>query len=405
MRILMIGLNAGYRALISSRPDIELHVIEEQQIIDANPAAYAASWIREVRAGGYQQCDEAKKVAGAWHAEAGFDAVVPGMEYAVELAFQLARQWGLAEPGELAVRACTDKFALRVLAAAAGLPQPRFAAVTSAAQAREFFDGRPMILKPVNRRASVGVIRVDHPGQIDEAWRETVGASEGARVVDRELAWRFQAEDYIDGPEVSVESLVFGGRVIFENITGKQTTDGRYFTEVAHTVPAGLSAADSAGLLADVRRLLAAMDAVAGVFHSEWRISQDGPRLIECAARLPGDLIPALIARSRGVDLYDAFITVLAGQRPVLNPDPRGVAAVRFFRPPAGTFVRLDGQDALDRSPYVFDYEVNLRPGQRVPAFANSWQRAGYYALQCPDQAALEQEVKALERQLNFTVR
>lgn len=404
-RVLMIGLNGGYRPLFDRRSDLELFVIEEPDIIAADPGRFSADWFREVRPGRYQQCSHAEEVARAWHAERRFDVVLPGMEYAVASAFRLARKWGMGEPGAEAVRVCTDKHALRLLAGSAGLPQPRFATVTSADDVREFFDGRPIVLKPTGRRGSVGVVRIDAVSDIEDAWQITARADEGARTAGRDLVWRFQAEDYLDGPEVSVESVVAGGEVVFDNITAKETVGGRYFTEVSHTVPAPLGREVGRDLLTAAHALLGAMHAIDGVFHSEWRLCQEGPRLIECAARLPGDLIPTLVHRVHGVDLYEAFIAVLARHpvRPV--PTARGVASVRFFRPPPGEFVRVDGADLLHDAPDIFDHEIVLSPGQRIPGFENSWQRAGYYALVGDDHAMLARRVEAIDRHLTFVVR
>ncbi|MCH0538713.1 ATP-grasp domain-containing protein [Streptomyces sp. MUM 203J] len=400
----MIGLNGGFRHMVSKRPDLELCVLEEAEIIEANPTAFKAPWIKEVRVGAYQQCDEAAQVARAWHADAPFDVVLPGMEYAVRPAYGLAREWGLGEPGDGATRACTDKLLLRQVARAAGVAQPRYAEAASVDDAKAFFEGRPIVLKPSNRRASVGVIRVDTIDEIKSAWREMTTAGEGFRTVGRELAWRYQCEEYIDGPEISVESVVFRGEVLFENITAKRTVGGRYFTEIGHVTPAPVDDRQRRLILDKVHRLLTAMDVVSGVFHSEWRISDGVPHLVECAARPPGDLIPELIRRSQGVDLYEAFVDVLAGQRPALRTNLRSVTAVQFFRPPAGKFVELRGEEALRNSPYVFDYEVNLQSGQQVPDFSNSWQRAGYFALECPDGAVLASEIEVLNRGLEFIV-
>jgi biotin carboxylase len=400
----MIGLNAGYQALFERRPDLALYVIEEPELVRANPSMLSADWVREVREGAYQQADGAAEVARAWHAEVGFDVVLPGMEYAVRTAFTLAEEWGLGGPGSEAARVCTDKYALRVLAARAGLPQPRFAHVSTADEVHEFFNGRPIVLKPANRRASVGVVRVDRRSDIDAAWRETTETHEGARTVDRDLVWRFQTEEYLDGTELSVETIVANGNVVFDNVTAKETVGGRHFTEIAHLVPAPLDDSQRHELLSAVRCLLRAMGAVDGVFHSEWRLCAEGPRLIECAARPPGDLIPTLIHRASGVDLYEAFITVLSRRPLTLAPTARAVTTVRFFRPPQGEFVCVEGQEHLSDASDVFDYEINLRPGQRVPTFANSWQRAGYYALEGADHATLTRRIAEIDDSLTFVV-
>lgn len=71
--------------------------------------------------------------------------------------------------------------------------------------------GYPFVLKPVDATASLGVVRIDGPEQAAEAW-----AGVEALRARTDLQWgafftigRFIAEQYIPGPEYSVESFSF----------------------------------------------------------------------------------------------------------------------------------------------------------------------------------------------------
>ena len=85
----------------------------------------------------------------------------------------------------------------------------------------------PAVLKPVGREASSGVQRVDGPDALARA------------LADYEPGEALLLEELVAGHEVSVETLVQGGRVLFSSITGKLTTEATssFFVEMGHTVP------------------------------------------------------------------------------------------------------------------------------------------------------------------------
>ncbi len=402
MRVLMVGLNTGYLDVVGRRPDISLHVLEEPTVAAVGEAA-GDPRISELRPACYQQSDEFVVEAEKWHSERPFDVVVAGMEYAVEGAHDLAARWGLRSPGP-AVRTLCDKLRLREAAQGLGIDQPRFAPATTAADVEDFISDGPVVVKPANRRASVGVVRVDTKAEARAAFVESAGADEGYRTAPRDLVWRHMVEAYVPGTEVSVESVWVGGACTFENVTLKDTVGGRYFTEVGHRVPGPVASDEQATVLAANRRLLAGLDVADGVFHSEWKLDQGRAVLIECAARPPGDLIPQLIEQAYGFDLYEALLSVLAGMPFDFPRKARRAAAVSFFRPAPGRVRRIHGVDELARDPRVFDHFVRLNEGDVVDTFQDSWHRAGYVAVAAPDHEAVELALRDLDDAVRFEV-
>jgi len=403
VRVLMVGLNVGYLDLLDRRPDIELLVVEEPSIA-ASVEALTDPRIAEVRTAAYQQVDEYADVVRAWHAESPVDVIVPGMEYAVVGAAALGDELGLRSPGQHAARVLCDKLLLRGAAARLGIDQPRFAEVKSAVDVRDFISDVPVVVKPANRRASVGVIRIDSVEEAAAAFEESVRADEGYRTAPREFSWRYMVEQYVGGTEVSVESLWSGGRPVFENVTLKATVGGRYFTEIGHVVPAPLDAVDEDAVLAANRRLLAGVSVRDGVFHSEWKLEDGRVHLIECAARPPGDLIPQLIERAYGFNLYEALLETLAGRPVELPSRATRSAGVRFFRPPAGRVAAIRGSHVLDEDPRVFDHFIRLEPGDEVDTFENSWHRVGYFAVDAADHDELDAAMEGISRSVVFEV-
>lgn len=86
----------------------------------------------------------------------------------------------------------------------------------------------PVIVKPTGRLGSSGVQRMEDAAELCKAI--TTYADDEHLLI----------EEYIQGREFSVESLIQQGTIIFMNVTQKRTneTDGNFFVEMGHTVPA-----------------------------------------------------------------------------------------------------------------------------------------------------------------------
>ena len=140
----------------------------------------------------------------------------------VEVAGVAADLIGLPSPGLRASRVCRNKQLQRRYLDAWS---PRSIRVGSALPAG--WTTFPAVLKPVGREASSGVQRVDDAAAATAALR------------DYEPGEELLLEELVVGHEVSVESLVQGGQIVFSSITGKVTTEdtSAYFVEMGHTVP------------------------------------------------------------------------------------------------------------------------------------------------------------------------
>src|SRR5439155_6609845 len=124
-------------------------------------------------------------------------------------------------------------------------------------------------------------------------------------------------EQRVDGPELSVESLVQDGRVIFASATDKETTESHAstFVELAHGVPTAREEVRGPLLRANAR-LLDLLGFQDGIAHSEWRIGPDGrPLLMEIAGRTPGDGLLPLYQLATGAPLEPEIIRIALGER------------------------------------------------------------------------------------------
>ncbi|MDQ2814649.1 MAG: ATP-grasp domain-containing protein [Actinomycetota bacterium] len=227
---------------------------------------------------------------------------------------------------------CRDKHLTRQALDAGGVPQPRSVLVADASQAAEVAGqvGYPVVLKPRAMGGSLGVIRADTPAELAARF-------EFARDTAIPGSWRYDegvlVEQYVAGPEISVDSAVYRGEALPMFLARKDVGYPPYFEEIGHIVDAAdplLTDAELAPVLAAAHRALGFTD---GITHAEFKLTPDGPVVIEVNARLGGDLIPYLGMRASGIDPGLAAAAVACGLRPQLAADRSAVAGVRFFYP------------------------------------------------------------------------
>ncbi|MET9699668.1 ATP-grasp domain-containing protein [Streptomyces sp. NPDC006529] len=307
------SLHARYTlsAVLSAEPDWQREYLDSHVVTDlSDPVAIA---------------DAVLALAGPDIASA---AVLTWDETAVEATAAAAAKLGLPHLSAEAASRCRDKYATRTLLAEAGLAAVRHRLVTTADEAAlaaaEF--GYPVVLKPRALAGSIGVTRADDEGQV----RAAFALADGAAFATLPTGHGILVEEYLDGPEISIDSAVHEGEVHIVHVARKRLGFAPYFEEVGHLV----AAVDDEPWAEEVRELVTGVHRVlgvsTGVTHAEVRLTSRGPRLIELNARLGGDLIPFISALASGIDLVAAAAELAFGRLPQLTPTRGDTAEVRF---------------------------------------------------------------------------
>ncbi|WP_410584460.1 acetyl-CoA carboxylase biotin carboxylase subunit family protein [Amycolatopsis sp. lyj-108] len=253
-------------------------------------------------------------------------------EPVVLAAGELAAELGVPGLSVDGVRGCRDKNRTRTVLTAEGLPQPGYALTTGLDEARAEAAriGYPVVLKPRAMGASIGVVYAADESEVDAAF----GVAMGAATVDQSrYGGGAIVEGYVSGPEISIDAAVYKGEYLPMFVARKETGDQPYFEEVGHVVDAGdplLHDTELMDVLARAHRALGVED---GITHSEVRLTDRGPLIIEINGRLGGDLIPFLGRTATGLDPGEILFAVATGRRPVIAPTRHAVAGIRFGYP------------------------------------------------------------------------
>lgn len=250
--------------------------------------------------------------------------------------------------------------------------------------------GFPAVLKPAAAAGSMGIFEVRDRGQVEAAFAEL---SAWLRTAPR--AWRGEREhgelvldEFLAGPEFSVEGWVQDSAVTIAGITEKWTTDP-FHLEYQHVHPYGRSEADQAVLRKGAERVVRALELDHCAFHLEAKLTPQGFRLIEVAARPAGDFIAShLIPLSTGIDFHANCIRIACGRPPVLGAADSLSAGVRFVLADVeGVYRGLDGLAEvlqLGSVEHVF-MEIPIGTAVRLPPADYDTQRVAAVVARGPD--------------------
>lgn len=338
-------------------------------LLDPEPASWQKTHIMGHWTADIHDAAAVRTAVAGIRGEHVLDGVVTWDEFAAVTAARVAGDLGLRGSSAGAVARCRDKAACRTVLDIAGVPSAAWYYVTSLAGARAAAVriGYPVVLKPRAAGGSMGVIRVNSPAELEDAYRFTLRAA--AEPESGEKKPGMLVESYLPGPEVSVEVVTDRGRHHVVAVTAKQLGAEPYFEETGHIVAgAGDDPGRPSAAVATVAT--AALDTLGishGVSHVELRLTPSGPRIIEVNPRIGGDLIGHLVHLATGVDLAAAAGDLAVGRTPDLTPTRSQTAGIRFVYPQtAGRVHHIAVDPAIAAAPWCERAVLTQQPGDLV---------------------------------------
>ena len=292
----------------------------------------------------------------------------------------LARLWsalGLTGPAQQAVQRTTHKGEMRAAFESAGVPSPLSRCVQSAAAlwVEVKRQGGDMIVKPAQSSGGRGVLRLP-PGCDARAAAQAYGHA-SSFAPDRASVL---VEQYVQGPEYSIESVIFDGRHQVVAVTDKLTSDAPHCVEIGHHQPASVSDRQRDALCDVASQAVSALGIDHAVCHTEAKLTPHGPVVIECAARAGGGFITShLVPLSTGIDLMDAAIAIALGHVPSLQArHPGRPVAIRSIIGPPGRITAAQGVELAASMEGVVDVQLYKHVGDNVATLQDATARCGH---------------------------
>lgn len=243
----------------------------------------------------------------------------------------------------------------------------------------------PVIVKPRDNSGSRGVKLCRNAEELKASIDEALENSKLDTVL---------VEEFIEGPEYSIEGLHYDGNSEVIQFTEKKTTEFPYNVELGHKQPANLSEKHKAAICQIVSKIGKAMNFVNSPSHTELKINDRGIFVIETSPRLGGDYITStLTPLSTGINLEDQLLHIALGE--VVDTKTGRVekaSGVHFFCLPEGRVEQI-GTKALEEAknwPGIYSLNIKLKEGDEVHQITSSLNRYGEFIVKAADRKELD---------------
>lgn len=308
------------------------------------------------------------------------DAIMPGCSYVGDIAAVVAEHFGKINVGIEAAKKGRYKNLARSAFDEAGIPNAKFATVTNFTEAKKAAEvmGYPLIVKPTNCDSSQNVMMIGNEKELVEAFH--VLDEFKTSYLDFDVKRLFLIEEYIVGPEFSVEIFLSNGEPIFSSVTEKETTPPPYFAELMHVVPTSVHK-DKVELLTKAGvKAMKAIGLANGPSHVEMRLSSRGPIIMEINPRPAGDRIAQdLMINAYGVNIFDLGLDFYLGLPVHVNRTKKMSSALAtLVVNKSGKVKEILGFDAVDNTPGIVKKLIKVKPGDMVYPPTNNDYRYGY---------------------------
>lgn len=323
------------------------------------------------------------------------------MENPLELMAELAQKFGMPFPYPEAVRKARNKFLMKEAFVSGEVPcafGTMFRNYEQASNSNLSHRDFPLIMKPVDSHSSKGVFRVESKKNLLEYFPLTSSFSSNGEVL---------VESFLSGPEVSVEAITFKGTTTIIQITDKWITPYPHTVELQHIQPSALPKPTQNEIKSIVIKAAKALELDNCGIHAELKITSQGPKMIEIAARLGGDYISSwLTLLSTGINMNKALAQIAMGRHPDLEQHFSWHSAIRYVNWPSGYKV----VKIASLKPYLNDHRVNhagifLDQGQLIPEVWESKNRHAFFITSANSRQQLMKHIKALTKKMKTMVR
>ena len=309
----------------------------------------------------------------------GIDAIVTAAtDKPLVMMARIAEKYGFPFYSVETAQWSTDKFQMKKRFELGGVPhaQGRLISRAEEAEGLEF----PVIVKPRDNSGSRGVKLCRNTEELKASIEEALSNSKLDTVL---------VEEFIEGPEYSIEGLHYVGKSEVIQFTEKKTTEFPYNVELGHKQPATLSEVQKTAICEIVGKIGKSMQFENCPSHTELKINDRGVFVIETSPRLGGDYITStLVPLSTGINMEDQLLHIALGE-PVDTKTGRidKAAGVHFFCLPEGRVEKIDyaAIEAAKRWPGIFSLNISLHEGDEVHRITSSLNRYGEFIVKASD--------------------
>ena len=372
-RLLIIGAGSEQVVAINMARSMGIEVI----VTDMNPSApgmvfaHHAELVSTHDVAGNLRVAQLFKVNGV---------ITLSSETAVPVVAHIATVMGLPSFSQETAFWATNKNAMRERFALFNVPTPASSRVSSLSMAKAFIQSHalPMVIKPSNNSGQRGTHRIDSRDQLPAALADALEFSSDGEAI---------LEIFHEGPEINVTAAVQQGEIHWLSFSDRITAASPHFgIALEHRLPSKIGPVALESIRTASELAIRAVGLQNGIAYPQVLWTDEGPKVLEIAVRIPGGYMADVALHSSGVDMVEFSIRQALGET-----DPWGsckrhpsqqALSVRFMTNldilnTQTPISRIDGLDRAACLPGVEWVRCNLSPSDQVPELTHSGGRFG----------------------------
>ncbi|HWR39789.1 MAG TPA: ATP-grasp domain-containing protein [Patescibacteria group bacterium] len=307
---------------------------------------------------------------------------------------EVSHYLGTPSISRLTARWATNKYEMKLRFQMMGVPIPWFKKIQTMEELKAVIADRgfPLVLKPIDRSGSRGVFLLADGCDVEDLFTKSR---------DFSYAGVCMVEEYLAGLQISTETVMFQGRGVTPGFADRNYEYLDHFLpqimENGGWVPSVVTPEQRTAVEDLIVKASLALGVVDGITKGDVVLTSEGPKIIEMAARLSGgDFCESLVPIGSGINYVEAAVCLATGQLPDLSklqPVCDVAVANRYFFPPSGQLVRVEGADEVREKPWVKKLEFWYQPGDNVPPPLSHAHRFGVFLVTAPNRQELERRV------------
>jgi biotin carboxylase len=333
-------------------------------------------------------------------------AVIGVDDSATILAARASAALGLPHNSPEAAVAARDKYRMRELLRAGGVPVPEFHCVIATKDPRALASevDFPCVVKPLLLSGSRGVIRADDAESFAAAFHRARAIVESSAAADTEPP-RLLIESFIPGVEVALEGLLSAGALTVLALFDKpDPLDGPFFEETLYVTPSRLPKKSQRAIADCAQRAAAALGLRHGPVHAELRVNAAGPWLVEVAGRSIGGLCSRILTFGTGMSLDELILRHACGMAIDTRRGPEAAGVMMLPIPAAGILRRVTGLEAARAVPGIEDAQITATVGYPVVPLPEGASYLGFLFARAVSPAEVEAALRAAHANLRFEI-
>ncbi|MBR1912454.1 MAG: ATP-grasp domain-containing protein [Treponema sp.] len=277
--VLILGAGLMQRPSIEAARELGYKTL----VVDGNPNALCASYADRFEPVDLKDWDGLLKLALSMKDELA-GVFTAGTDFSASVSY-VAEKCGFVSHSLDAALNASDKTRMRSCFKKAGVPSPNFSKISRAEIVSYLKPGvlaglsYPKVVKPVDNMGARGCRLIRNEKEFLFSVEEAVRYSRTGTAI---------LEDYMDGPEFSIDSIVYDGTLTITGFADRHIFYPPYFVEMGHTMSTTVSVADKYALIKTFALGIKALGLTAGVAKADIKLTEKGAMIGEIAARLSG---------------------------------------------------------------------------------------------------------------------